>query len=739
MGVQLYPPIIPNVLTAMYNDTEGIAIAIPFSLNRAVSASQIYNFNIKIKTVFDNKTIYTGNILTDVDYTQGQPQDIKDMIAAGVISGHLTGAPALVVGQYYKIQVAFINFSDATGGSTPSDTVGIYSSVATIKYTALPEVAIQGNLSTTEDNIFAYAYQGSFDNSNDPSETRDQYRFDLLLNDEVAFTSGWLFKDQYKENDEYTFTDIEENEVYQLRYGIKTINGVEAYSDLYSVIKYEIVPSELAAASLCAANNFDNGYIELSFEEGTVTTEMDTINGMFRVLRKSSLEDLWTEVGRIHFDGDTQIPSSWTFQDFLIEQGMSYTYALQQYNDHNIYSVKMLAPLVEADFEDSFLYDGTRQLKLKFNPKVSSYKIDRQEQKLETIGSQYPFFVRNSKIAYHEFPLSGLCSYWMDEEELFMTDEELGLTKEDDTRSKTEEGPTANFSGRRGRSLALQGYNFAAERKFKNTVLEWLGNGKPKFFKSPAEGNFIIRVMNPSLSPEDKLSRMIHNFSATAYEVMEINQDNLLISGFIKEDNEDFVGSGENAFNKIIKLEPNITEYYVTPGNTNFQLGNYAKGIINSIIAKLKTVVIPYSINDYGVNIASTKISNLFDEDGYANIGFQIEPHSEAEYPINEFYIYNFTDVTNKDSSFDNFKRNYAYYRPNKNYVKENNNPDTLIGIISLSQTMQLGTYNVIIDDRSINNDYSYDLDLILNNPIFTFGSQVYLEVNYTFKYIYES
>ena len=737
MGVQLYPPIIPNVLTAMYNDTEGIAIAIPFSLNRAVSASQIYNFNIKIKTVFDNKTIYIGDILTGVDYTQGQSAAIAKMIAAGVISGHIKSAPALVVGQYYKIQVAFVNYSDATGGSSPSPTVGIYSSVATIKYTALPEVAIQGDLSITENNIFAYTYQGSFDNSNDPSETRDQYRFDLLLNNEVAFTSGWLFKDQYKENDEYTFTDIQENEVYQLRYGVKTINGVEAYSELYPVVKYEVVPSELAAASLRAANNFDNGYIELSFEEGTVTTEMDAINGMFRVLRKSSLEDLWTEVGRIHFDGATQTPSSWTFQDFLIEQGMSYTYALQQYNDHNVYSVKMLSPVVEADFEDSFLYDGIRQLKLKFNPKISSYKIDRQEQKLETIGSQYPFFVRNSKIAYHEFPLSGLCSYWMDEEELFMTDKELGLTKEDDTRSKTEEGPTADFSERRGRTLALQGYNFAAERKFKNTVLEWLGNGKPKFFKSPAEGNFIIRVMNPSLSPEDKLSRMIHNFSATAYEAMEINQDNLLASGFIKEDNEDFIKGEEDTFNKIIKLEPNITEYYVTPGNTNFQLSDYAKGVINSVIAKLKTVVVPFSISDWGVDIASTKISNLFDEDGQANIVFQIGPQSGAEYPINEFYIYNFADATNKDSSFNSFTRKYAYYRPNKNYVK--NYPDSLVGIPSLSQTMQLGKQNAFIDDRSIDDDYSYDLDLILNNPIYTFGSQVYLEVNYVYKYIYES
>lgn len=632
MGVQLYPPIIPNVLTAMYNeDTRGIAIAIPFSLNRAVSASQIYNFNIKIKTVFDNKTIYTGDILTNIDYTQGQSKAVAEMIAAGVISGHIKSAPALVVGQYYKIQVAFINFSDATGGSTPSPTVGIYSSIATIKYTALPEVAIQGDLSTTEDNIFAYTYQGSFNNSNDPSETRDQYRFDLLLNNKVAFTSGWLFKDQYKENDEYTFTDIQENEVYELCYGVKTINGVEAYSELYPVVKYEVVPSELAAASLRAANNFDNGYIKLSLDIPLDKQQtIDAVDGMFRLLRKSSLEDLWTEVGRIHFDGangDTKQrkckPSSWSFQDFLIEQGISYTYALQQYNDHNVYSVKMLAPSVEADFEDSFLYDGIRQLKLKFNPKVSSYKIDRQEQKLETIGSQYPFFVRNSKIAYHEFPLSGLCSYWMDEEELFMTDEELGLVSEDDKRamsmgdySEPQERPVPPYPslGRRGRTLTLQGYNFAAERKFKNTVLEWLGNGKPKFFKSPAEGNFIIRVMNPSLSPEDKLSRMIHNFSATAYEAMEINQDNLFASGFIKEDNEDFVKGEEDTFNKVISV--NIEKDYkaISQPNANIKANTdskkYCRFVLKSKPFYNEDYVIPL---DYVFDEAAQTISFTID------------------------------------------------------------------------------------------------------------------------------
>jgi hypothetical protein len=53
--------------------------------------------------------------------------------------------------------------------------------------------------------------------------------------------------------------------------------------------------------------------------------------------------------------------------------------------------------------------------------------------------------------------------------------------------------------------------------------LDWLNNGKPKVFRSPTEGNYFIRLMNISLSPEDRLGRMLHTFSCTAYEVADFS------------------------------------------------------------------------------------------------------------------------------------------------------------------------------------------------------------------------
>jgi hypothetical protein len=52
--------------------------------------------------------------------------------------------------------------------------------------------------------------------------------------------------------------------------------------------------------------------------------------------------------------------------------------------------------------------------------------------------------------------------------------------------------------------------------------LNWLNDGKYKYFKSPAEGTYKVRLMNISLSPNDTLGRMLHTFQATAYEAGSI-------------------------------------------------------------------------------------------------------------------------------------------------------------------------------------------------------------------------
>jgi hypothetical protein len=169
-----------------------------------------------------------------------------------------------------------------------------------------------------------------------------------------------------------------------------------------------------------------------------------------------------------------------------------------------------------ADFEDMFLSDSEHQLKIKFNPKVTSFKTTVLENKLDTLGGQYPFIFRNGRTSYKEFPISGLISYWMDNEEMFMSCEELHLNAQTEQRHTTD---TSTFVDKHTYTINLTSNNFFSEREFKLRVMDWLNNGKPKLFRSAAEGNYIVQLLNVSLSPDEKLGRMLHTFNSQAYEI----------------------------------------------------------------------------------------------------------------------------------------------------------------------------------------------------------------------------
>jgi len=123
---------------------------------------------------------------------------------------------------------------------------------------------------------------------------------------------------------------------------------------------------------------------------------------------------------------------------------------------------------------------------VRFNPKVSSFKAIVKESKKDTLGAKYPFYFRNGIINYKEFPISGLLSYLSDNDEYFMS-------RADELKMKHTWEDTTDPSD----------LNIAYERKFKLKVLEWLNNGEVKLVKSPTEGNYIVRLTNVSLSPND--------------------------------------------------------------------------------------------------------------------------------------------------------------------------------------------------------------------------------------------
>lgn len=221
-------------------------------------------------------------------------------------------------------------------------------------------------------------------------------------------------------------------------------------------------------------------------------------------------------------------------KDCTVEHGETYIYSLQQYNDRGLYSNRIYSEEVYVDFEDSFLFDGTRQLRVRFDPKVSSFKNTVLETKVDTIGSQHPFIFRNGKVAYKEFPISGLISYFTDEAKMFFKDEDFDPFK-NLYRKETQSLLNTNILNKT-KTINLTSQNVYKEKTFKLEVLDWLTNGEAKLFRSPTEGNYLVRLMNVSLAPNDTLGRMLHTFSCTAYEVAKNNHQNRLAYGVINLD-----------------------------------------------------------------------------------------------------------------------------------------------------------------------------------------------------------
>jgi hypothetical protein len=169
--------------------------------------------------------------------------------------------------------------------------------------------------------------------------------------------------------------------------------------------------------------------------------------------------------------------------------------------------MKMMKTPVLVAFEDMFLTTKDRQLKIKFNPTVSSFKRTIQESRVDTLGSQYPYVRRNGYMNYAQFSIGGLISFFMDEDELFTSRTELFGKHLNNYANYNDNNRVSNQN------------NYIYERKFRDKVMDFLYDGEPKLFRSPTEGNFTVKVMDVSLSPETQLGRYVYSFSGTAYEI----------------------------------------------------------------------------------------------------------------------------------------------------------------------------------------------------------------------------
>lgn len=496
---KLFPPLVDGVIPAFCEDNGIVKLTVPFSLNRGVSKTQVAGIALKIKTVQSSSYLFTKEQKESLYFNLEDSPWVSFILSEDEVS-------KLRIGSFYKVQIAFINNIDE---------VGYYSSVGVIKYTTKPAMGI--NDFSASINNHTQQYTGFYNQEGkDTTERVYSYCFNIYDNlNQLIYTSGEQLHNTSNDSEEAKSYDIYDlnkdlpiDSIYKIKYTVTTTNGLTISTPTYRIVQKVSLQPELAA-TLEAKLDYNNGYIDVALVGVKDAEGLEILaTGAFLLARTSEDSNYteWNEISR--FKLSAQPPSRKLWRDFTIEQGKNYRYSIQQYNDKGLYSERLLSNIINSDFEDAFLYDGDKQLRIRFNPKVTSFKIDTLEAKVDTLGGKHPFIMRNGESYYREFPISGLVSYIMDSDGLF---EEINDYV----------------------SYDLVGENISKERQFKNNVLEWLTDGKPKLFRSPGEGNYIVRLMNVSMAPQDSLGRMLHTFSCTAYEVAQFNYQNLNNYNFI--------------------------------------------------------------------------------------------------------------------------------------------------------------------------------------------------------------
>lgn len=351
------------------------------------------------------------------------------------------------------------------------------------------------------------------------------YEFETELENSIYYKLSFYYitNNLYEGGFELTSFLVQYNEITPLYYALKTLeDGIQGTN---------LITEE------------EEGYIALKIKPtgsnypGLEEEQYYEIN-----IRRSDSEHFfkkWITIKQIKGTIDT-IEKLPIIIDNTIESQVFYQYKLQVTKinqDEDVISPSFgETQKIVRTFDHTYLLGDKRQLKLKFNTNISNFNYQVVESKIDPLGSKYPIVTRNGATYYRTFPINGLISFQLDEQELFYTQDELYGSSDIKQLYKNKYYP-----GQTSNKIYNDMYDVFYEKKFREKVIQFLYDGKIKLFKSPTEGNILVRLMNVSFAPNQTLGRMIYTFSCTACEIGEVNMDNLLnnniLNNYIYDEN----------------------------------------------------------------------------------------------------------------------------------------------------------------------------------------------------------
>lgn len=599
----LYPPVIATYQPAfiytkscrvyfsisqynVYNDIKQNAQikVVNQNSNAMVLDSTKYPIGIKVTNVNIDEDRKTD----DKYYIEILPSDIQD---------------GFQLNQYYKVQIRFTDKSVPAIGSQLTDQwitentayFSEWSTITLVKAISQPVLKLThfentNGIITLNTELPAFVGSLVFTDEMD-NETMRSYQIKLYNNDNLIIDSGEIYSNTYSDPNELYYVlqyVLVDGETYKLDISVLTRNYyTETFTYNFIVIlnSYDKIDANIEAI---AEDELGRMVIHITGKTN------DPFSDNITVRRSSSRSNflIWEDVYTAFLDMDKGLDFYWN--DYTIESGIMYQYCVQRRGvdgSRGIVSSYSNQTLVYLD--DMFLSANNKHVRIRYNPIVSSYKRTVSESKTDTIGSQFPFIKRNGIINYRQFPISGLITIFMDDDNLFTSREEL-LGNEDslflyDIYNDLHRIEMINDN--------------TWEREFREKVMDFLYADDVKLFRTNTEGNILIKLMDISLTPEQALGRRIYTFSATAYEVDDFTLENVTkyeIQTIGEYDTEIKYDEVNHIYGQIDGIIPKN------------------KDVITSILKEKHSNIIDNSNGDFKVTINGLKFLRVeFSEDPY--------------------------------------------------------------------------------------------------------------------------
>lgn len=485
--------------------------------NRSVLHKTKYPSEIMLKAINTD----TSKDTADKYYIEIKPEDLENN--------------NFTIDQYYKVQIRFTSIYAEDPGIDLTDPGAIqpidswltrnlryfseWSSVCLIRGISVPTISVKdfNNVMPTEvyDTVNNTQVIGaiSFADENE-TETLKSYRIKTYdENDNLLLDSGDIYSNDFTDINNFNYaiqySFIVDHEYYFLI--SYTTQNLYTETHRYDFI---IIPSQALNlnATIQTIEDVENGRIGVHIvrerSAGSYTGHV--------VIRRANNKNnftIWEDIYIATYDDVPYIDLTW--YDYTVESGIFYLYGVQGIDTNGSRTaMTTIQKNVMIDFADIFLTSGDKQLKIRFNPNLNSFRRTISEIKIDTIGSQYPFIKRNGAINYAQFPLGGLVTSAMDEEGLFITKAEAFGNSLNDYNEYNEENNIKIYQ------------DVIWEKFFRNKVEKFLYTDDIKLFRSPTEGNLLVKLMDINFQPNQTLGRRLWSFTSSAYEIDDCTLDN---------------------------------------------------------------------------------------------------------------------------------------------------------------------------------------------------------------------